>query len=378
MSQADQHNRSRIVRYAVVGLGWIAQEDVLPAFATTDNSELVALVSSDPTKLQVLGQRYSVRHRYSYEEYQQCLNNDEIDAVYIALPNHLHCEFTVKAAQAGKHILCEKPMAVSEDECQQMIQAAQAHQVKLMIAYRLHFDQANMEAVKIAQSGQLGDLRIFSSIFTQQVEAGNVRLEPVSVGGGSVYDMGVYCINAARYLFQDEPTEVIALSANNSESRFSQCDEMTSVMLRFPGDRMATFTSSFGAAPTSTLQIFGTKGNLRMDSAYTYQGELKQEISVGNSKQSQSFPAGNQFAAEITYFSNCVLTGKDPEPSGQEGLNDVAIVRAIIQSAQLAGHPIKLPELKRNHRPSVEQVIQYPAPENMPELVHAATPFQSL
>lgn len=372
---AQSTDQQTKVHYAVVGLGWIAQEDVLPAFARTENSELVALVSSDPVKLETLGEQYEIQQRYSYDQYEQCLNSGDVDAVYIALPNHLHCEYVVKAAQAGIHILCEKPMAVDEAECQRMIEAAAANQVKLMIAYRLHFDRANMEAVKIAQSGQLGDLRIFNSVFTQQVEADNVRLEPLSRGGGSVYDMGVYCINAARYLFQDEPTEVVALSANNGESRFSQCDEMTSVILRFPCDRIATFTSSFGTAPTSTLQIFGTKGNLRMDSAYTYMGELHQRITVGNDVREQTFSAGDQFAAEITYFSDCVLTGNDPEPSGREGLNDVAIIRAITQSAQMEGHPIKLADLQRSQRPNIDQVIQRPAPDTTPELVHAAAPF---
>lgn len=377
MTNALDHNQSadRKIRYAVVGLGWIAQEDVLPAFEHTNNSELVALISDDPTKQAEVIQRYGgVQHTFSYTEYEDCLSSGLIDAVYIALPNPLHCDYTVRAAEQGIHVLCEKPMAVTEAECERMIQAAEKNQVKLMIAYRLHFDKANLEAIRIAQSGELGDLRLFNSVFTQQVVEGNIRLEPIASGGGTVYDMGIYCINAARYLFQDEPIEVVALSANNGESRFSQIDEMTSVTMRFPGDRLATFTSSFGAAPTSTLQVVGTKGNLRMDSAYSYQGELKQQITVEGQTREQSFPAGDQFAAEISYFSNCILTGNNPEPSGEEGLIDVQIIQAINQSAAMEGHPIKLLTVNRTQRPNPDQIIQRPAVHETPPLIHATDP----
>ncbi|WP_277127606.1 Gfo/Idh/MocA family protein [Chlorogloeopsis fritschii] len=301
------------------------------------------------------------------------LRSGAADAVYIALPNHLHCEYTVKAANAGVHILCEKPMAVTEQECEQMIRAAKDNNVKLMIAYRLHFDKANMQAVEILKSGKIGEPRIFNSAFSQKVAEGNVRLEPISNGGGTVYDMGIYCINAARYLFQDEPTEVVAFCGKNGEERFEEADEMTSAILRFPGDKLATFTSSFGVAPVSTLQVLGTKGDLRMDSAYSYQGELKQQITINNETQEQSFPAGDQFAAEIVYFSDCVLTGKDPEPSGEEGLADVRIIRAINASAQ-TGKPVQLHEFREQTRPTGEQVIQRPPIEEQPDLVHAADP----
>lgn len=370
---ANSDSTKRKIRYAVVGLGWIAQEDVLPAFAHAENSELVAFVSGDPTKIEDLSKQYGVQHSYSYDQYEDCLNSGEIDAVYIALPNHLHCEYTVKAAKAGIHVLCEKPMAVTEAECEEMIRAASENNIKLMIAYRLHFDKANMEAVKIVQSGQLGDVRMFGSMFSQQVVEANIRVEKIDQGGGTVFDMGVYCINAARYLFQAEPTEVVAISANNGEKRFAEIDEMTSVIMRFPNERLATFTSSFGAAPVSTFRVIGTKGDLRMDSAYSYLGELKQQITIDGQTQERSFPAGDQFASEIVYFSECVLTGKEPEPSGEEGLADVRIIRAIYQSAQ-TGKPVQLGEFKRQQRPTQEQVIQRPAQEKLPEMVNAADP----
>lgn len=365
------NNQNKKIRYAVLGIGWIAQEDVLPAFANTENSQLVALFSEDPAKREELSKQYGVK-TYSDKEYDDYLKSGEIDAVYIALPNHLHHEYTIKAAKAKVHVLCEKPMAVTEQECEEMIRACEENNVKLMIAYRLHFDKANMEAVEIVQSGQIGEPRLFNSVFTQEVEEGNVRLEPISVGGGTVYDMGVYCINAARYLFQEEPTEVLALSANNGEKRFEKIDEMTSVILRFPGERLATFTSSFGATSVSTFQVVGTKGDLRMDQAYSYLGELKQQITINQKTQEQSFPAGDQFAAEILYFSDCLLNGKEIEPSGEEGLADIRIIRAINESAR-TGKPVQLGEFKRQHRPTLKQVIQLP-PSNKPELIHASSP----
>ena len=370
-NQGHSPNGKRKIRYAVVGLGWIAQEDVLPAFAHAENSQLVALFSEDPTKRQELGDQYGVQ-AYSYEEYDKYLKSGEIDAVYIALPNHLHREYTVKAAKAKVHVLCEKPMAVTEQECEEMIRACQENNVKLMIAYRLHFDKANMQAVEIVQSRQTRALRIFNSVFTQEVVEGNVRLEPISVGGGTVYDMGVYCINAARYLFQDEPIEVFAISASKGEKRFEEIDEMTSAILRFPQQRLATFTSSFGTTSVSTYQVVGTKGELRMDKAYSYLGELKQQVTINQQTQEESFPAGDQFAAEIIYFSDCLLNGQHPEPSGEEGLADVRIIRAINQSAQ-TGQPVQLGEFKRQHRPTSQQVIQRPASEQ-PDLVRAADP----
>jgi predicted dehydrogenase len=150
--------RDRTIRYAVVGLGHIAQVAVLPAFEhARKNSSLAALVSDDPVKLKELGDRYAIENRYSYQQFDDCLQSGAIDAVYIALPNHLHAEYSVRAAEAGIHVLCEKPMAVTEDECQKMLAAAELSSVRLMIAYRLHFEKTNLEAIEIVRSGVLGE-----------------------------------------------------------------------------------------------------------------------------------------------------------------------------------------------------------------------------
>src|SRR6266850_2503007 len=231
------------IRYAVVGLGHIAQTAVLPAFQhASKNSKLVALFSNDATKRKELARKYHVPVVGSYKEYDAFLRSGEIDAVFIAEPNSLHRDFAIRAARAGLHVLCEKPLAVTEEDCRKMMQACQQHQVKLMTAYRLHFEKANLEAIQIVQSGKLGEPRYFNSTFSMQVKPGNIRLRK-KMGGGTLYDIGIYCINAARYLFRAEPVEVFAFSAKNDDERFREVDEMTTAVLRFPDERLANFTS---------------------------------------------------------------------------------------------------------------------------------------
>lgn len=370
-TQAQNASTNRI-RYAVVGLGWFAQASAMPAFARAENSELVALVSDDPTKREELSQQYNIRHTYSYEDYEAFLNSGEVDAVYIALPNHLHREYTVRAANAGIHVLCEKPMAVTVDECEAMIQAAKDNNVKLMIAYRLHLEEGNLQAVEMVRSGKIGEPRIFNSVFTQQTEAGNIRVEPEK-GGGTLDDIGIYCINAARYLFQAEPIEVFATTANNGEPRFSEVAEMTTAILRFPGDRLATFICSFGAAKVSTYQIVGTKGDLQVNPAYGTEGEIKHILTVDGEKQERTFAPHDQLAAEFIYFSDCILENKDPEPSGAEGLIDVQIIRALYHSVE-TGTFVQIDPLERQQRPTAAQTIERPPVQEKPDLIHAADP----
>jgi predicted dehydrogenase len=364
--------RPRRVRYAVVGQGYISQIAVLPAFANARrNSELAALVSDDPQKLKVLGKRYGVDRLYTYEEFDECLRSDEVDAVFVALPNHLHHPYTLRSARAGKHVLCEKPMALTEEECREMAEEAERNRVQLMIAYRLHFERANLKAVQIARAGRLGDLRIFNSLFCMQVEDGNVRLQAAS-GGGTLYDIGIYCINAARHLFGDEPVEVFAFAGNNGEERFGEVDEMTTAVLRFPGDRLASFTCSFGASDASSFDLVGTKGALRLEKPYSFSGEITQRLTIGPRTSEQVYPARDQFAPELLYFSDCIQQRRRPEPSGEEGWADVRVIRALLQSIETR-RPVALEPFDRRRRPSLEQEIHRP-PVEEPELVGARSP----
>ena len=364
--------QARPVRYAVAGLGHIAQVAIMPAFAhATRNSKLAALVSGDPQKLKQLSRRYEVPYCYSYRQYDQCLREGHIDAVYIALPNSLHCDYAARAADAGIHVLCEKPMAVTEQECRRMIQAADRADTKLMVAYRLHFEEANMDTVELARSGKLGNLRLFNSVFTMQVREGNIRVR-AELGGGSLYDIGIYCINAARYVFQANPTRVSACTVRGTDRRFREVDEMTTAWLEFPGSCLATFVCSFGATDVSAYEVAGTKGHVRMDPAYEYVGDLRQNSLLNGKRRSRRYEGRDQFAPELLYFSDCVLNDRDPEPSGLEGLIDVAIVEALYQSAN-TGRPVSLSLPDKKQWPSQDQVIKRP-PVKKPTLVHVKSP----
>jgi len=361
------------VRFAVVGLGHIAQGAVLPAFAHAKNrAALTALVSDDPVKLRSLARRYGVEHTYSYDEYQDCLESGAIEAVYIALPNHLHRDFAVKAAETGRHVLVEKPMALKESDCRDMIRAAEENEVRLMVAYRLHFAPANLAAIEIAKSGKLGDLRYFNSSFSMQVKAGDIRLRK-ETGGGTLWDIGIYCINAARYLFRDEPVAGFAYRAHGDRERFDEVEEMTGAVLRFPRERVASFVTSFGAADCASYEIVGTKGSLRVENAYEYAEPARHVLTIGERTTRRSFPKTDQFAAELIEFSDCVRSGRNPEPGGLEGLIDVVTIRALYESAE-TGKTIDLNLPERESRPDGRQEIRRPAVAKEPDLVHSQDP----
>ena len=364
------YKRTRI-RYGVVGLGHIAQVAVLPAFSHAKNSKLTALISDDETKLRELSRRYRIPHIYSYEQYDRCLREGHIDAVYIALPNSMHCEYATRAARAGIHVLCEKPMAVTESECRQMIRAARLSHIKLMVAYRLHLEKANLSAVKIARSGKLGKLRMFNSTFTMQVRPGDIRTQR-KMGGGSLYDIGVYCINAARYLFQQNPIEVSTFAVKGTDRRFREVDEMSGALLLFPHGRLASFVCSFGAADVSFYEVIGTKGRLQIDPAFEYVGPLVHRLTLNGETKITRFPASDQFAAELAYFSDCIRRNREPEPSGVEGLIDVQIVQALYRSSTQR-KPIGLRLPVKSRWPTKRQVITRP-PVRKPQLVHTKSP----
>lgn len=273
--------------------------------------------------------------------------------------------------RTGVHVLCEKPMAVTERECQEMIDTCRERGCRLMIAYRLHFEKSNLEAAELARSGKLGDVRSFSSVFTMQVKPGDIRLQK-KLGGGTLYDIGIYCINAARYIFRAEPTSAFAWSVNNGEERFREVDEMTAAVLRFPGERLAQFTTSFGAADFTDYSVVGAKGSLCVENAYEYAEDITHWVSIGDRTRTKVFPQRDQFGPEIQYFADCVLNGREPEPSGEEGLIDVRIIQALYESTQ-SGKPVKLELPQRRKRPTIAQEIRKPAVEEG-ELVKTSSP----
>jgi predicted dehydrogenase len=363
-------SRSNKVRYAVIGLGHIAQAAVLPAFEHAKrNSILAALVSGERKKLQQLGRRYGVSRVCSYKQVDELFSSGDIDAVYIALPNDMHKEYTVRAARAGLHVLCEKPMAVTVRECEAMMRATRAAKVKLMIAYRLHFERANLEAAREARRGKLGDLRYFSSDFSMQVTEDNIRTKRER-GGGPLYDIGIYCINAARYCFAEDPIEVFATATRSRDPRFREVDETAIGLMRFKDEKLASFTCSFGAADRSTFTITGTRGTLTVDPAYEYAVGLGYQMKANGRERKKKLGKSDQFAPELLYFSDCVLNDRDPEPSGEEGLADVRVIEGMNRSI-VRGRWAPLQMRQRKRRPTLRQEIRRPAVRREPKLVEA-------
>jgi predicted dehydrogenase len=351
--------RNGKIRYAVVGLGHIAQTAILPAFAhAQQNSTLAALVSDDLQKLRKLSRRYGVNHVCSYDDADELFASGEVDAVYITLPNAMHREYTERAARAGLHVLCEKPMAVSSKDCARMIEVTRRNGVKLMIAYRLHFERGNLEAAEMAHSGTLGDLRFFTSNFSMQVAPENFRSSR-KLGGGPLYDIGIYCINAARAAFAAEPMEVLATAIARRDHRFKEIPETVAVVMKFPQERIASFTCSFGGADRSAYEIVGTKGSVMLDPAYEYALGVEYVLRLGNRKREKRYEKSDQFAPELIYFSDCILHNLEPEPSGEEGIADVRVIEALNQSID-TGRWVS-PELpQRRRRPSLRQEIRRP------------------
>jgi glucose-fructose oxidoreductase len=372
MPRPNGSSGSRKVRYAVVGLGHIAQAAVLPAFAhARRNSALHALVSGDADKLAELGDRYEVAFRGGYDQFEACL--EDVDAVYIATPNTEHAEFAVRAAHAGVHVLCEKPLAVTEEECERILQACREAGVRLMTAYRLHFEPLTLEVIDLVRQGRIGEPRYFSSEFSMTTRPGNIRTLP-DTGGGTLFDLGVYCINAARMLFASEPTEAFAYSIDGGRSGFPGVDDTTSALLRFDADRLAVFTTSFAAADASSYRIVGTEGDIRVEPAYEYAEPLAYTITRDGQSRKKKGRKRDQFAAELLYFSDCILQDRPPEPSAREGAWDVQIVRALYESAQ-TGRVIPLPPMSHEPGPTRDQAISRP-PVRQPEMVKTESPHE--
>jgi glucose-fructose oxidoreductase len=239
-----------------------------------------------------------------------------------------------------------------------------------MIGYRLHFERASLAAIELVRKGELGEPRLFTSLFPQDVQPGNLRLRKGE--GGPLYDIGIYCLNAARALFGGEPEEVTGWHARGSDPRFAECPEATSALLRFPGERIASFSCSFAAPGTSSYEIVGSEATLRVSPAFSIGERLVHQLTRRGRTRTTSFPAGDQFAPELLYFSDCIREDHEPEPSGEEGLADVRVLEAIEASAA-TGRSVELAPFEREARPGLELHIRRPAHGKAP-LVHVQDP----
>jgi glucose-fructose oxidoreductase len=239
-----------------------------------------------------------------------------------------------------------------------MIAVCRARRVKLMIAYRLHFEEINLRIIDLVRKGRIGEPKFFNSSFSLTVREGNIRTKK-TLGGGTLYDIGVYCINAARHLFRAEPKEVMAFSVNSGVAKLNEVDETTGGLLRFDGERVAAFVTSFNAADVGSYRIVGTKGNVRVDPAYEYAEGLEYALTVNGKTKRVRVGKRDQFAAELLYFSDCIRLNRTPEPSGEEGLQDVRIIQALYESAD-TGKAVQVPPYRPSRQPTGRQRIRRP------------------
>ncbi len=358
------------VRYAVVGAGWISQAAFMPGVAQTGNSVMTAVVTGDPAKAEALGRRYGIERTYHYDAYGAALESGGFDAIYLALPNDQHRQFALPALEAGVHVLLEKPMATSEADCAAIEAAARRTGAKLMIAYRLHFEPATLEAIRVEQSGVLGRVWLFTSTFTQKVSPANHR-GTHGFWAGPVADMGTYPINAVRNLFRAEPIEVFAVGTQRAHLGFDFHDTVA-VTLRFPGDRLAQFTVGYGLDSVNEYRVSGDKGDLLVQRGYAFPGPLTHQLTLAGSTTERRFKALDQFGAETRYFSDCILHDRDPEPDGEEGRLDVRVIAAIERALEM-GTVQRLEPYHRTKHPTLDQAIELP-PVKAPPLVGAHEP----
>ena len=331
--------------YAIVGLGRLALGQILPAMGKSEYSKPVALVSGDRVKAMKIARQYGIKKSaiYDYATYDRIADNPEVKAIYIVLPNSMHAEFVVRGAKAGKHILCEKPMATSVQDCERMIAACKAANVKLMIAYRSQYESYDRAMVKMIREGRFGTLKQFVATNSQnQGDPSQWRLKKAMAGGGCMPDVGVYCLNAARFLSGEEPYEVLAsVTQPKDDPRFTEVEASCQVIAKFPSGFTATFNSAYNAHKSQFLRIEGTEAFAELNPAFAYNGiemrftNFDKAVDGGMEiAHEPSLEPKNQFAAEMDHFSLCVQKGLSPHTPGEEGLQDQRITDAIYESAR--------------------------------------------
>jgi predicted dehydrogenase len=341
------------VGYALVGLGHLTLNQILPAFGACKKSKVVALVSGSPDKMKKVATQYGIKPEscYSYADYDKLRDNKEVQAIYIVLPNGMHAEYTIRGAQAGKHILCEKPMANTAAECQAMIDACTKAGRKLMIAYRIQYEPHNRMVREMVQKQQFGKVKsIMANNGQNSDNPKHWRFNKALAGGGSLPDVGLYCLNTIRYVLGEEPTEVSAnVHSTPNDPRFKEVEEQVNWLMKFPSGVQASCATSYGHHDDKNYKVLADTGWIKMDPAFPYKG-LKLETSQAQGESNlviqHNMGDKDHFATEMDHFSTCVLEDKKPFTPGEEGLQDQKIMEAIYQSAR-EGRPVKLPAVDR-------------------------------
>jgi predicted dehydrogenase len=324
------------IGYAVVGLGSIAETAVLPAFRNSKKSKLMALVSHDQSRAQQLGAKFGVKQCYSYANYHQCLSQPGVDAVFIASVNGAHAEQTILAAAAGKHVLCEKPMATSVEDCRRMLEACRGNGVRLMIAYRKYFEPGSVALKKMVTSGKLGRLRHIFSSYTEHVDPAKAKLWQLNrklAGGGSLMDIGIYCVNTMRWVAGSTPIDATAYRWSDDPKRFQEVEDSIAFRLTHPGGLVCQGTSSYSSRAASFLQVHGDQGWAALNPAFAFEEERRLFGKIRGRWFERKFKVMDEFALELNAFTDSIHRGRDPEADGMEGLRDLATIEAIYQSA---------------------------------------------
>jgi predicted dehydrogenase len=330
------------IGYAIVGLGNLALNQILPAFVESNLCAPTALVSGHRDKAEKVAAHYGINPKniYNYDNYDSIKDNQSVDAIYIVLPNSMHAEYTIRGLQAGKHVLCEKPMADSVAECQQMIDAGKRANRKLMIAYRLHYEPYNQTMIEMSRKQAYGPVRVISAEDLQNTRAPNIRLSK-ALGGGPLGDVGVYCINACRYITGEEPIEVSAMNwTDPNDDRFREVPTTVMALLRFPSGVLAQCACGFGQAPSKRYRVTASDGYYELESAFGYSGQ-RLLIKKGNEEQHLTLPTVNHFAKEMDHFAECIEKDTQPWTAGEEGLADQRVMDAI-ERAIAEGKTVKV------------------------------------
>ncbi len=343
----DTAGGGRKIGYCIVGLGRISMGEFMPGVQISKRSKIVALVSGHRPKAEQMADKYGVSHKaiYDYAHYEEIGHNPEIDAVYIALPNGMHAEYTIRAAKVGKHVLCEKPMANSVAECEHMIAACRKANRKLMIGYRCRYEPTNLKATELVRQGYVGTVEQINCSFGFNIAQHEWRLNKKMAGGGPLVDVGIYCIQACRYLTGEEPVETQGFSSVvDHDGRFNEVEESLVWNFRFPSGVLAYCSTSYGTNFVGdSARAIGSKGMLEVNPAFVYEGlRLTGKAQGGKPLDIQYHdPSPHQFTREADYFADCILNNKEPKTAGEEGLRDEKVITAIYRSCA-ENRPVKL------------------------------------
>ncbi|HEX3742877.1 MAG TPA: Gfo/Idh/MocA family oxidoreductase [Bryobacteraceae bacterium] len=325
---------TRKLGYCIVGLGRISMQHFMPATKTSQYAKVTAIVSGHRDKADRLAAEYGVpaKNIYSYDNYNGIAGNPDIDAVYIALPNSMHAEYTIRAAQAGKHVLCEKPMATSVADAQAMDDACRRANRKLMIAYRCHFEPSHLRARQLIRDGKLGKIQAIDSSFGFNIAAGEWRLSKKMAGGGPLMDVGIYCLNACRFLTGEEPVEIKGYpTVVDQDGRFREVEENVSWSMKFPSGAVASCTTTYGANMTSYFRVMGSKGEIVVEPAFPYDGQHLRAKIAGEPPidEPSTMRDPGCFVLQADHFAESVFSNREPGPDGAEGIRDMKLIAAI-------------------------------------------------